>query len=73
MRDTPHLMNASSIIHFGDWSRAGFEYMAMKYFDRAQDQLRSEDGSQEEEVEIEHLEQVVRAQVEMHQECEAAS
>ena len=45
----------------------------MKYFDRAQDQLRSEDGSQEEEAEIEHLEQVVRAQVEMHQECEAAS
>ena len=32
MRDTPHLVNTSTVIQFGDWSRAGFEYMAKKYF-----------------------------------------
>ena len=32
MRDTPHLVNSSTIIQFGDWSKAGFEYMAKKYF-----------------------------------------
>ena len=32
MRETLHLVNSSTIIQFGDWSRAGFEYMAKKYF-----------------------------------------
>ena len=32
MRETLHLVNSSTIIQFGDWSKAGFEYMAKKYF-----------------------------------------
>lgn len=31
MRDTPHLLNSSTVIFFGEWSDSGFEFIARKY------------------------------------------
>lgn len=82
MRDTLHLVNSSTIIQFGDWSRAGFEYMARKYFsskfvvnelpknildeDDTTDIQLSQDAKSEEEFEVEHLEKVVLCMIDMH-------
>ena len=76
LRDAIHLVNTSTIIQFGDWSRAGFEYMARKYFEGKQ-MLAVTGGNDEEETEeelnVEHLEQVVLCMIEMHQDSEIAA
>ena len=75
MRDTLHLVNTSTIIQFGDWSRAGFEYMARKYFEGKQllAVQNADDDDTEEEIDVEHLEQVVLCMIEMHQDSEIAA
>jgi len=75
MRDTQHLVNTSTIIQFGDWSKAGFEYMAKKYFANQSNQLKSgtDDNSDDEGFHVLHLDQIVLVQIEMHHDCEIAS
>lgn len=63
MRETPHLVSASTVIQFGDWNRTGYEYMAKKYLEQNRNELMASSDEMvdaiDETIEIENMEAVV--------------
>lgn len=38
MRDSPHLLNSSTLIYFGEWSDSGYEFIANKHLNDTSDE-----------------------------------
>ena len=73
MRNTMHLINTSTIIYFNDWGRPGFSFMAKKYFsqnDKESSLNAGEEAEEDPDVQITHLEEVIKCQVDMHEDAE---